>query len=293
MLIPIMGKLHRPDRAIFLSQDQGSGGFRRQKMAPDGPAKIQRKATILIVDDNGGMLKALERLIQRGGNTPVCASDGKEALEIFGKGGIDLVVSDKDMPIMGGLELLKELRKRDPRVKFIAVSGDLGDKDSIAFFDEGAIGVMRKPYDNKLLSSLIGGALRNGDDPKVHTPAMGQVRVLIVDDTEQCRAVGEMMVRRMGYAPVLAEDGIQGLAEYRKGGFDIVLTDQEMPGMEGLQMLKEIMRLNPEAKVIATSGAFTEEMKDNFYAAGASAVLEKPFSLSDLRKVVEGCLGTW
>jgi DNA-binding NtrC family response regulator len=290
MQISIMGKLYRPDRAIFLSPESGSSGFARGKMAPDGPARIQKKATILIVDDNGAMLKALEGLVQRSGNTPACASDGMEALEIFEKGGIDLVVSDKDMPVMGGLALLRELKRRDPRVKFIAVSGDLSNDDSIAFFDAGALGVMKKPYDSRLLMTLIDGALKNGDDPKVHAPATGQVRILIVDDTEQCRAVGELMVRRMGHSPVLAEDGIRGLAEYKKGGFGIVLTDQEMPGMEGLQMLKEIIRLDPEAKVIATSGAFTQEMKDSFFAAGACAVLEKPFSMGDLRKVVKRCL---
>jgi two-component system cell cycle sensor histidine kinase/response regulator CckA len=82
------------------------------------------EGTILLVEDEEGLRALNARGLQSRGYTVLQAGNGVEALEVLDKAGhVDLVVSDVVMPEMDGPTLLKELRRRDPKVKIIFVSG--------------------------------------------------------------------------------------------------------------------------------------------------------------------------
>ncbi len=78
---------------------------------------------ILVVDDDPMVLALIRKLLERRGYQVASASNGMEAIDLFSHGVFDLVITDLIMPEKDGLETILELRKADPSVKIIAVSG--------------------------------------------------------------------------------------------------------------------------------------------------------------------------
>lgn len=83
-------------------------------------------ARLLVADDEADLVEIIEKVLVRSGHEVETACDGLEALRRLSLGGIALVIIDIVMPNMNGLDLIKEIRKKDPKVKIIAISGGGG-----------------------------------------------------------------------------------------------------------------------------------------------------------------------
>ena len=119
--------------------------------------------------------------------------------------------------------------------------------------------------------------------------AVGQHRLLLVDDEPLIQAHVASMVRRLGYAVAVAETGPEAVALARDIAFDAILVDFRLPGMDGLQTLAEVQRLRPGIAGILFSGAVTEDMARRTREAGAHT-LEKPFGPADLGELLRTIL---
>ena len=84
---------------------------------------IQDSLGILLVDDNRHGLVARKTLLEELGYTVTTASNGEEALELFGNGKYDLVITDQKMPRMSGSELITNIREHYPAARIIMLSG--------------------------------------------------------------------------------------------------------------------------------------------------------------------------
>src|SRR5215470_6688401 len=95
---------------------------------------------------------------------------------------------------------------------------------------------------------------------RVHRSSSMRERVLIVDDEENIRRMMRITLEAAGYAVGEAHDGPEGLKLYGDGSnWDGVVLDQRMPGMDGLETLKHIKDIKPEARVVmATAYASIE-----------------------------------
>ncbi len=102
-------------------------------------------AHILVVDDDELERTFSGRVLQAGGHTAAFAKDGQAALEVYGEGGIDLVITDLAMPRLNGLRLIQRLVEIDGQVRIIAVSGLNRDQLLIAE-DYGANELLPKPW---------------------------------------------------------------------------------------------------------------------------------------------------
>jgi two-component system NtrC family response regulator len=112
-------------------------------------------------------------------------------------------------------------------------------------------------------------------------------QILIVDDEKVQREMLEGFLVKQGYGAIAAADGQRALEKFKSGTFDLVLTDYRMPAMEGIQLLKEIKRLNPEAVVVimtayGTVGTAVTAMKE-----GAYDYLTKPIDLDELLLLIQ------
>jgi two-component system, cell cycle sensor histidine kinase and response regulator CckA len=114
------------------------------------PESTGPSATILIVDDEPSVRALAGLILRRRGYTVREAAHGKEALEIIQLGGcVDLVVSDIRMPVMGGIELAKELDALCPDTKVLFVSGYAGDSlttEKTANFATERYSFLSKPF---------------------------------------------------------------------------------------------------------------------------------------------------
>lgn len=145
-------------------QIQDPYGARRSSAPPRFPApkesgqdraKARKQLSILAVDDEPMLLKTYIRTLSRAGHSCQTAESGKDALEKYPSVKPDIVLSDFHMPSMNGLELVRELKKIDPAVKMVIVSGEITAKQGDECLDEGVKMVLYKPVDLRLLVGTI------------------------------------------------------------------------------------------------------------------------------------------
>ena len=109
-------------------------------------------------------------------------------------------------------------------------------------------------------------------------------RILVVDDDNTIRLLLRSMLERRGHSVVEAENGAEGLQYYRTAPADLVITDIQMPVMDGLQMIKELRGDFPTAKIIAISGE-----KGGLAAAQplSQCTFEKPLYMQEFLDAVQ------
>ena len=118
------------------------------------------------------------------------------------------------------------------------------------------------------------------------------ITILTVDDSRSLRQILGNILKSAGYAVVEAEDGIAGLELAQKQVFDLVLTDQNMPGMDGL-MLIENLRTLPDYEstpILMLTSVTDNDMKQRGRAAGATGWMIKPIDPERLLLVLDGVI---
>ena len=117
--------------------------------------------------------------------------------------------------------------------------------------------------------------------------------ILAVDDSASMRQMIKLTLRNAGYDVIEAGDGQQGLAQMRGGAVHMILTDLNMPVMDGMVFIRELRKL-PACKGIPIVFVTTEsdaEKKSQAKAAGATAWITKPFQPEQLVAVARKVLG--
>jgi signal transduction histidine kinase len=113
-----------------------------------------------------------------------------------------------------------------------------------------------------------------------------QPRVLVVDDEVRIQEACQRLLTQEGCDVELAANGIKGLKMIEEKHFDIILLDLMMPGMSGLEVLKDVKSRHPDTVVIIITGYATLEHSIETMKKGAFDFLSKPFSPQELRIVI-------
>lgn len=118
-------------------------------------------------------------------------------------------------------------------------------------------------------------------------------QVLIVDDSHSIRELLTGVLQRAGYQVMSACDGKVGLEKAQSGSYDLVITDINMPEMNGLELLQQLRKLPAYAfkPILILSTEFSREMKTKGREAGATGWLVKPFDPERLIEVISHVLG--
>jgi CheY-like chemotaxis protein len=122
----------------------------------------------------------------------------------------------------------------------------------------------------------------------------GEGTVLLADDEESVRGVASMMLGRLGYDVVVAEDGRRALEIFRERAGEIsgVILDLTMPKLGGEECAREIRALRGDVPVILSSGYTANEVAGRLSGEdGIAGFLQKPYQLDELRDVLRRALG--
>ena len=111
---------------------------------------------------------------------------------------------------------------------------------------------------------------------------MAHERVLLVDDEVDFTVVFKERLEARGLSVVTAAGGPEAVAAVRKKTFDMIILDLQMPGMDGIETLKEILKLDEKAQVILLTGHATSKKGVEAIKHGAVDFLEKPADIQDL-----------
>lgn len=121
---------------------------------------------------------------------------------------------------------------------------------------------------------------------------IASARILVMDDEEMVRNVIEAMLLEMGIEGEFVVEGKEAIAAYRDSlengnPYDIVITDLTIPGgMGGQETAQEILKINPEASLVATSGYATDPVLSHYQDYGYKGIAVKPFRYEDLQNVI-------
>lgn len=131
-----------------------------------------------------------------------------------------------------------------------------------------------------------------------HENPISSASILVMDDEEAVREVLGAMLTKLGYEVAYSIDGREAItqyqASYEKGTpFNVVITDLTIPGgIGGQAAAQEILKINPGAKIIATSGYATNPIMANYRKHGFKGIIVKPYRIADLKEVVQQVLET-
>jgi len=160
---------------------------------------------------------------------------------------------------------------------------------------DGAITVFSKPGKGAVFHVLL--PLITGDPEQVDSEynqvvPTGNERVLLVDDDGILLETQERILLRLGYAVVPMQTSLEALEEFKKQPhkFDLVITDQTMPRMTGLELAREFIAVRPDIRIILCTGYSESVSEELARSVGISAFLMKPVVLGKLARTVRDVL---
>ena len=111
-------------------------------------------------------------------------------------------------------------------------------------------------------------------------------KILVVDDNDFIRIDVSKMLSRIGYEVSSADSGETGLIVFLKNQFDIVLSDYEMPGMDGVAFACSVKKTSPRTRVVIMTGAGKETVFSRKSTA-VDEVISKPFTLAEIDETIQ------
>ena len=242
---------------------------------------------ILIVDDSAVFRTSMKKILESKNDAIVVAEDGQQGLDLAMKEQFDIVVSDIDMPKINGIDLCRSL-KNSPETRgipIVMVSTFDSDNDIDKGFQAGASAYLSK-YE-------IQSRLRETVDSVLSKSKFKNNRlVMVVDDSKVVRRIVENGLAEAGFKVITAEDGKKALEILNDIRPDLILTDIEMPDVNGFEFCGSI-HTNPELSsvpIVAMSSRTERGYMKRMLQNGASAYLCKPFNIDELVILVEKML---
>jgi two-component system, cell cycle sensor histidine kinase and response regulator CckA len=127
-------------------------------------------------------------------------------------------------------------------------------------------------------------------------PVRLTARILVMDDEESILDVTSEILRVFGYEVGVATSGEMALEKYQAAmdegdRYDLVIMDLTVPmGMGGGEAIKELLKIDPQAKAIVSTGLVDEPLVKSYRSHGFKGILPKPYRMQDLERVVRTAL---
>jgi PAS domain S-box-containing protein len=132
----------------------------------------------------------------------------------------------------------------------------------------------------------IMGAEKPADRPK--TAEKGSGMILVVDDEEFIRAVVAEILESLGYCVVTKKDGLEAIEYYtvHHAEIDAIIVDMIMPRMGGYACIKKLKEINPQARILISSGYSLVSDTQQIISQGIAGFIQKPFEINDLSQML-------
>jgi len=110
--------------------------------------------------------------------------------------------------------------------------------------------------------------------------------ILIVDDDQEMGNLMKKVLERESYRVILAANGTEGLLRIREQRFDLIISDLRMPGLSGMDLIREIQKTAPEIPVVLITAFGDMQVYLDAMGAGAFEYINKPIRMEDLKRVI-------
>jgi putative two-component system response regulator len=242
------------------------------KATPDPPR-------ILVVDDSAPVRKGLAKLLEPLGAETIEAPDGRHGFELAQRTSVDLVISDVDMPGLDGIELCRRLKSASQThtLPIILHSSFNAERDIERGFQAGADAYVTKDESSANLLDTIRRTLHKASFHKNRI-------ILVVDDSRTILRLVTAGLSDAGYRVQTAANGREGLDRLSEVTPDLILSDIDMPIMNGFELCLAVRSDASTAEipfVVMSANSDRGTMK-RMLQRGAAAFITKPFNVDEL-----------
>jgi CheY-like chemotaxis protein len=253
---------------------------------------------VLIAEDNRVCRLALKTILDREGCSITVVENGLEAVkavEAAKKEPYDLILMNGEMPVMGGLEATKEIRKMFNHQTLPIIGITAHDLDQRArFLASGMDGYLTKPVEINRLKIEVLGCL---EECKSKTEKLPALHILIAEDNPVNQLVLKTMLNREGCSVTVVENGLKAVKAVeaaKEESYDLILMDGEMPIMDGLEATRRIREMfnHQTLPIIGVTAHALGTYREQFLASGMDGYLTKPVDKNTLKSEILRCLRT-
>ncbi|MFA6601054.1 MAG: response regulator [Candidatus Omnitrophota bacterium] len=251
----------------------------------------------LVIDDDQGVVNSVKLILREELNyLALGATNPETAVDLAKHYSFDLLILDLHMPKLDGFEVLELVRKKQPLVKVVVITG-LYEHYQERFAQVKVDKIIEKPIEPARFARDIVAVAGQVDLPVIKDAGKTvKAKILVVDDEEEfCEAFKEWLTEDASlsqYEVEIAQDGREGITMNNQFEPDIVFFDIKMPHMNGLEMVECIKKGNghkPRLFVALTADAFQNVLED--IKSQGYMVFSKPFRIEQVLEYLrEKCL---
>jgi len=248
---------------------------------------------VLVVDDNLTSIHILSEYLKVWKMLPVMASSAETAIGLLLTNNVDLIITDLNMPGTDGIQLTKTLKEKQPSIPVILMNA--ADDERYKQESQLFASILSKPIRQNILKDqlLTVFAKTNTSDQNktIVTDEFSKehpLRILVAEDNLVNQKIAMKILGKLGYQPVIVNNGKEALDIVGHEVFDLILMDVQMPEMDGLEATRMIRTcLEVQPVIIALTANVMQGDRDDCMQAGMDDYASKPIDINELMKKLE------
>ena len=254
--------------------------------------------SVLVVEPSQMQRRVITDALYQAGIVNISeAEKGEHALERIAFGDIDLMVSALYLPDMTGSDLILKIRSNEDadEIAFILVSSETRFEYLDPIKQAGAVAILSKPFTDNELKMALNTTVKlfDAESLPVGEYAPEELHVLLVDDSPLARRHIRRVLGNMGIEKFTeAENGVEALEHLQDQLFDLVVTDYNMPLMDGSALVDKIRNESnqPSIPIMMVTSEQNESRLAAVQQSGVSAICDKPFELETVQQLMKQVL---
>jgi len=250
----------------------------------------------LVVDDNETNRRLMTAILGAWGMQSVVVPDAEQALAKLQSGRIDVAVLDMLMPGMDGLDLAANIHRRLPGLPIVLASSvSQHDVAADPRWSTSHIGaVVTKPIKasplHAAVATVLGTTLEDAAEGAASSldeelASRHPLRILLAEDNVVNQKLAIRLLEKLGYRADIAGNGLEALEALERQTYDLLLSDVQMPEMDGLEATRQILQRWPAGErpwIIAMTAEAMSGDRERCLAAGMNDYVAKPIRVDEL-----------
>ena len=268
--------------------------FTRQDLSLAVNPLFEENPKLLLVDDSKTCRRLVKPALEQDGYEVIEASNGEEALKIIREQKIDIIVSDVEMPVLDGITLCRIIRQQEKLdTPVLLLSSQQTDMAIISGFNAGADDYIIKSEHSATRKVVVPELLSRIQRLMNVSNAQGRPElILVVEDSATVRHQIKKSLSIQGFPVDVARNGLSAWEKLNENHYDLVITDYDMPYVDGLELCSRIRQSNrfEHLPIIIETSKDSRAEQVKIRSMGIQAFITKPFSPDRMIAEVERVL---